>query len=130
MKKILLSIFVLFIIASCSTTKTTSTASTSKPVVTPAGEWDFSIKETPEGDFTGIMTVSQLEKTFSAKLTTMGNDLPFERFTWDEGTMKVGGELYYGGTAVILDATLVEEELSGFMSTSGMNFPFKATRKK
>lgn len=130
MKKILLSIIVLFLIASCSTTKTASTASSSKPALTPAGEWDFSIKETPEGDFTGIMTVNQAEKNYTAKLTTMGNDLPFERFTWDESNMKVGGELYYGGTSVTLDATLAEEEMSGFMSTSGMSFPFKATRKK
>jgi hypothetical protein len=130
MKKLLLSSFVLLLIASCSSTKTASTAASSKPVVTPAGEWDFSIKETPEGDFTGLMTVGQADKNFTAKLTTMGSDLPFERFTWDESNKKVGGELFYGGTSVTLDATLVEEEISGFMSTSGMSFPFKATRKK
>ncbi len=130
MKKLLLSCFVFLLIASCSSTKTASTTASSKPVVTPEGEWDFSIKETPEGDFTGIMTISQADKSYTAKLTTMGSDLPFERFTWNESTMKVGGELYYGGTAVTLDATLEEDVLSGFMSTSGMSFPFKATRKK
>lgn len=125
MKPGLSAITFLLLIIACSTIKTSTKVS-----VTPAGEWEYSVKETPEGDFYGIMTVAQQDKSFSAKLNSNGNDLPFENFTWDDPTKKVGGEFYYSGTSVKLDALLEGDEMTGTMSTSSMSFPFKATRKK
>jgi hypothetical protein len=127
--KLIFTLFAgLLLMAACTSTKT-STAS-SKTKVTPAGDWDYSIKETPEGDFTGIMTVTQQETAYSAKLNANGYDLPFEKFTWDEANQEVTGELYYSGTSVLFSAKLVGEEMNGTMSAGGMEFPFKATRKK
>ena len=40
------------------------------------------------------------------------------------------GEVYYNGTPVLFDAVMEGEALNGTMSAGGMNFPFKATRKK
>jgi hypothetical protein len=116
----------LFII-SCSSTKTGTSA---KTPVTPAGEWEFSITETPQGDFTGIMTIGQQENLFTAKLIANGSDIHFEKFSWHESSRKAEGELTYSGTTVYFDATLEGEEMTGNLSTGGMNFPFKATRKK
>lgn len=114
-------------LASCTGTKSSTSA---KAPVTPAGEWEYSITETPQGDFSGIMTIGQHENSFTAKLNANGSDVYFENFTWDEPSRKAGGELLYSGTTVYFDATLNGEEMTGSLSTGGMVFPFKATRKK
>jgi hypothetical protein len=122
--KNLIFVFVVLIIASCASTKT------SKVVITPAGNWDYNISGTPEGDFSGVMSIVSQDNVYTAKMNSSGNELPIEKFTWDEATKKVGGELYYSGTSVLFDASLAGEEMIGTMSAGGMNFPFKATRKK
>lgn len=122
--KNLIFVFVALMIVSCATTKT------SKVAVSPAGAWDYSITGTPEGDFNGVMNVTQQDKLYNAKLNAGGSELAIENFTWNEDSKKVGGVLYYSGTPVYLDALLNGDEMSGSMSAGGMNFPFKATRKK
>lgn len=125
MNKNILIIAGLFLIFSCSTTKTAS-----KKAPTPAGEWEYSITETPQGDFTGILTIARVENSYTAIMNSNGNDLPFESFTFDEATQKVGGEFYYGGTTVNFDGAMNGDDMTGTMSAGGMDFPFKATRKK
>jgi hypothetical protein len=123
MKKLLI-VFVAFVLASCATTKT------SKVEITPEGNWDYSITGTPEGDFNGVMNVTTLDKTYSAKLNASGSELPIENFAYEKESKKVTGELYYSGTPVAFDAILSGDEMTGSMSAGGMSFPFKATRKK
>ncbi len=122
--KNLIFVFVVLIIASCASTKT------SKIVITPAGNWDYIITGTPEGDFSGVMSITTQDKTFSAKMNASGSELTINNFTFDEATKKVAGDLDYSGTTVLFDALLNGEEMVGAMSAGGMNFPFKATRKK
>jgi hypothetical protein len=122
--KNLIFVFVALIIASCASTKT------SKVVITPAGNWDYNISGTPEGDFSGVMSIVSENKLYSAKMTASGSEITIYKFTWDEPTMKVGGEFNYSNYTVLLDAALAGEEMVGTMSVEGMSFPFKATRKK
>jgi len=122
--KNLIFVFVALIIASCASTKT------SKVVITPAGNWDYIITGTPEGDFSGVMSIVTENKLYSAKMTASGSEITIYKFTWDEPTLKVGGEFNYSNYTVLLDAALAGEEMVGSMSVEGMSFPFKATRKK
>lgn len=123
--KQLLIIFAAFLIVSCASTKTSKVAE-----ITPAGEWDYKITGTPEGDFEGIMNISNTNDVYTAKFNAAGNELSFEKFTYNKETKKVGGEFYYSGTSVLFDALLNGDEMIGDMSAGGMSFPFKATRKK
>jgi len=122
--KNLIFIFTALIIASCTSTKTT------KVVITPAGNWDYEIKGTPEGDFSGVMSIVSENVLYSVKMTAGGSEITFNKFTWDEPTKKAVGEFNYSGYSVWFDAALAGEEMIGTMSVEGMNFPFKATRKK
>lgn len=122
MKKILFIISCIVFLASCATTKISKK-------ITPAGDWDYSITGTPQGDFNGIMTIHQLESNYSAKFNTNGEELAFEKFAWDATTKSVTGEFYYSGTPVSFAATLNGEEMTGAMSAGGAEFPFKAIRK-
>ena len=124
MKNTLYFLLGILMLSSCATTKTASVQ------INPTGNWDYSITGTPEGDFGGLMTVGRSSDAFTAKMIANGAELPLENFTYNEATKKVSGLLYYSGTPVSLDALLNGEEMTGFMSAEGMNFPFKATRKK
>jgi hypothetical protein len=123
MKKLFVFVIAVIVLTSCATTKTSK-------VVTPAGNWDYSITGTPEGDFFGALVITSQDKIFTAKMNARGNELAFNKFTWDAATKKVGGEFNYSGYTVYFDATVAGEEMAGTMSAEDATFPFKATRKK
>lgn len=127
MKKIFLLMLVAIVWAACSTTQKTSSA---KKAPTPEGQWEYSITDTPEGNFSGIMTVTKNGEGYTASLNANGNDLPFDSFNWDETNLKATGELNYSGTPVQFQASMTEDQLEGGLSAMGMVFPFKAVRKK
>lgn len=113
-----------FVLSSCASTKSASTAPS------PAGNWDYSITGTPEGNFSGVLVIEQINDTYTAKMTNAAGDLPIEKYTFDKATMKMNGEFDYSGTLVLFDAMMAGDEINGSMTAGGMGFPFKATRKK
>ena len=123
MKKIFTLLFIAITITACVATKTTTKAPS------PAGNWDYSITGTPQGDFRGIMIITEVDKVLTAKLVSDGSDLPINNFLFNKETQKMSGEFDYSGALILLDAVLNVNEITGNMSTSGMSFPFKATRK-
>lgn len=94
------------------------------------GQWDYSITGTPQGDFSGVMTVEEVNQALTTKLSSNGSDLPIEKFVYDKATKKMSGEFDYSGTPVQMDAVMEGDQITGTMSAGGMAFPFKATRKK
>ncbi len=122
--KNLILVFVVLIIASCATTKT------SKVVITPTGNWDYSITGTPEGDFKGVMSIVNQDDAYTAKMNMSNGEIALSNFTWNEPAKKVTGQFNYSGYAVFFDATMAGEEMLGSMSVEGQSFPFKATRKQ
>lgn len=129
MRKFLLLLIVGILSAACSSTQKTTTASKAK-APTPEGQWEYSITDTPEGNFSGIMTVSKNGDGYAASLNANGNDLPFESFNWNESEKKATGELYYSGTSVQFQASMNDDQMEGGLAAMGMVFPFKAARKK
>ncbi|MBX2957831.1 MAG: hypothetical protein KF846_16820 [Cyclobacteriaceae bacterium] len=127
MRKIFLFFMATILLAACSSTQKTTTA---KKAPTPEGQWEYSITDTPEGNFSGIMTVSKNGENYTASLNANGNDLPFESFNWNEDEKKATGELYYSGTSVQFQAAMNEDQMEGGLAAMGMVFPFKAMRKK
>jgi hypothetical protein len=119
MKKLPILILSTVLMAACAT----------KP--TPAGVWDYSVEGTPEGDVKGVMTIAQKDgKSFGAVMQSNGSELAMDKFAYDEESRKLLGEFFFSGLLVKFDAVQVEEEINGAMWVSGIDFPFKATRKK
>jgi hypothetical protein len=123
MKKIVSLLFIAITITACVATKTTTKAPS------PTGSWDYTITGTPQGDFKGVMIIAEADKMLTAKLISDGAELPIDKFVFNKETQKMSGEFDYSGALILLDAVLNVNEITGNMSTSGMNFPFKATRK-
>jgi len=123
MKKIVSLLFIAITITACVATKTTTKAPS------PTGSWDYTITGTPQGDFKGVMIIAEADKMLTAKLISDGAELPIDKFVFNKETQKMSGEFDYSGALILLDAVLNVNEITGSMSTSGMSFPFKATRK-
>ncbi len=123
MKNLLYIFLALLLLSSCASTKASKAP-------TAAGNWDYTITGTPEGDFAGIMTISEVDKVYNAKMAMSSGETTIDKFIYNKETKKMSGELYYSGTLVLFDAVLVVDQIDGSMSASGMSFPFKATRKK
>lgn len=124
MKHSILYVFVILFLVACSSTKTMA------PIVTPAGNWDYSVTGTPDGDFKGVLNVTSAGEAYSGKMITSAGEVPLEGFAYNKETKKVTGQVPYNGFMVDLDAIMAGDELAGTMSAGGMSFPFKATRKK
>ena len=123
MKNYSAAIFIAFALTACVASKTTSKAPS------PTGSWDYTITGTPQGDFKGVMIVTEVDKVVTAKLITDGAELSIDKFVFNKETLKMSGEFDYSGALILFDGLLATNEITGSMSTSGMNFPFKATRK-
>ncbi|MCW5912054.1 MAG: hypothetical protein KIT62_13350 [Cyclobacteriaceae bacterium] len=123
MKNYFYLIVLVSLVSGCASTKIVS------KIPSAAGDWDYSISGTPQGDFKGVMTIAEVERVLTAKLISDGSDLPIEKFVYSKETQKMSGELFYSGALVLFDAVLNGDQIDGTMSTSGMSFPFKATRK-
>ncbi len=119
MKKLPILILCTLLMAACAT----------KP--TPAGVWDYSVEGTPEGDVKGVMTIAPNDgKSFAAVMQSNGGELAMDKFVYDEETSKMLGEFIFSGLLVKFDAVQADEEINGAMWVSGIDFPFKATRKR
>jgi hypothetical protein len=99
--------------------------------VSPVGTWNYSITGTPQGDYSGVLNVTKADKkNYSAVMKSDAGDLKFNKFSFDGKTKKSTGDFDYQGMNVWFDTALKENEMTGNVSVQGMNFPFKATRKK
>lgn len=123
MKNYSIAIFIAIAFTACVASKTTS------KVPSPTGSWDYTITGTPQGDFNGVMIITEVDKVLSAKLISDGAELPINKFVFNKETLKMSGEFDYSGALILFDGLFTATEITGTMSTSGMNFPFKATRK-
>lgn len=123
MKKVFSFLFLTLIIAACVATQNTTKAPS------PNGNWDYSITGTPQGDFKGVMSIAEVDKVLTAKLINDGFEIPINKFVFNKETQKMSGEFDYSGAWILFDGLLNTNEITGTMSTSGMNFPFMATRK-
>ena len=116
-------LFLVLVLASCATVKT------KKVAITPVGDWDYTITGTPNGDYAGVMTISEKENVFAAVMKTSEGELVFKNINFDKATNIVTGSFTYQGTDLAFNATLAGEALTGTISAEGYGFPFKGTRK-
>ena len=116
-------LFVMIGLASCATVKT------KQVVVTPVGDWDYTITGTPNGDYAGVLSFVEKEKVLSAAMKSNEGEIPFTNVTFDKTTNIVTGNFNYQGTDLVFNATMAGESMTGTISTGGYGFPFKATRK-
>lgn len=125
MKKFTNFFFILLSIAlitSCAGTKSSKGNS-------PAGEWDYSIKGTPDGDFSGVMTITKTDNGYTGQLATSRGNLPFTATRYIKEDNKIEAEFDYSGMAVMLKGIINGASMTGTVATSGYEFPLTANKK-
>lgn len=103
---------------------------TSCAVNKAAGNWDYSVTGTPQGDYSGVMVITQEKSGYTGKLTGQTGEIPFDKLSYDKKQGKLSGNFYFSGYPLSLTATVVKDEMKGAISTGDMEFPLTASRKK
>lgn len=109
-------------IMSCASVKTAK-------VITPEGDWAYTIEGTPQGNFEGVMTISKSGDGFSGQLNSTEGTLPFNTLSYSKEENKITATFNYADMPVTLTGVILENQMTGKVSTSGYEFPLKATRK-
>lgn len=118
----LLIIVAIAILSSCASTKSAKENS-------PAGDWDYSIKGTPQGDFSGVMTITKTESGFTGQLVSGQGTLPFTSTRYFKEENKVEAEFDYSGMPVVLTGMITGTTMTGTVATSGYEFELTANKK-
>ncbi|NOT74782.1 MAG: hypothetical protein HOP08_07620 [Cyclobacteriaceae bacterium] len=96
----------------------------------PIGSWNYSVTGTPQGDYKGVMTIMKTDKGYAAKLVGDTGEVPFNTFSYASKTKTATGTFDFSGVNLDFNSKVDKDAMKGSLSTSGMEFPFVATRKK
>jgi len=130
MKALSLALVVLMVAGCVSPARNgAATSAVASEVGTPVGNWDYEVLNTPQGNFSGVMSITSAAAGYAAKMSTPVGEVAINQFSWDGSGRKVAGVFSFTGFQVQFDASLAGREMTGYMSVDGMQFPFKATRK-
>ena len=100
MKKYLLILFVAILGYGCAA------------VYTPAGNWDFMVAGTPNGDVPGNMVITETEGVFTGKFVSDMGDMPLENLVYSEEE-GLSCSFYYQGMEFAITGTFMEEAFTG-----------------
>ncbi len=117
-KKILFLAIITFWIAGCASTKKISKAY--------VGDWEYTVKDTPEGDFTGIMTITKQDEGYAGVLKSEDQENPLHNVVIDGNNFSCNFD--YMGYNIIVKGVFNGENLTGEMNVEYNAFPFTATK--
>ncbi|MEZ4773742.1 MAG: hypothetical protein R3D00_11215 [Bacteroidia bacterium] len=117
-------VVVLMTIALYSGCKSTKSVSYSA-----AGNWDFSVTNTPEGDYKGVMVLTQAEEGYTGYLEAAGSKIELKNIVIDDEN-KLKASLYFSGNDLDIKGTFSGESFTGFVVAGYDNFPIVAERTK
>ena len=97
---------------------------------TPAGTWNYVVKDTPMGDAVGTMSITSVDDGFSGKMITDN----FGEGNMDNLTIvdnQLTASVYLTGPGITIDVKgLFEgETFTGSVNANGDEYPMTATRK-
>jgi hypothetical protein len=119
-KKILFMAIITVWMAGCASTKNASRSY--------LGDWEYIVKNTPEGDFTGILTLSKDGDNYTGALKSADNQTPLQNVVIDGNNLSCTFD--YMGYNIILKGIFEGEILNGNMTVEYNDFPFTAHKVK
>ena len=123
MKKVLILLVLAFVAYSCASTKKSA-----KAVDISLGAWDYVVSGTPEGEVTGVMTLTKEGEVYAGNLATSQGSLPLENITVTDNNLKC--TFNYMGYNVDVTGLFEGDAFTGKCTVEYNDFPMKATRKK
>ena len=92
----------------------------------PSGAWEYTVKNTPNGDVSGTMNIMQEGDGYTGNLTTSSGSIDLNNLTIEEG--KMSSSFNYQGTPLELTGDFSEDSFTGNVGAGGQSFPVEATR--
>lgn len=122
MKKLAL-LAIIALMASCAGSK--------KTVYSPVGAWDYVVQGTPNGDASGIMTLTQTEDGMKGTfMSSEYGETTLENLVYTAETKEITCNFYLSGIDLSLAGTFTEENFSGTIDAGGNgSFPMTGNRK-
>ncbi len=103
-------------------------ATSKKAVDVSVGEWAYVIKETPNGDMSGTLTITKNGDQYSGVLHAEGGDAQLNNVKVEDGVLS--SDFDYSGYTVSLTGKFEGNAFTGKCSVDYNDFPMTAVRKK
>ncbi|MEL7531805.1 MAG: hypothetical protein AAFN10_10880 [Bacteroidota bacterium] len=116
---LLMCMMLLLVGTACKGTKTAAWSA--------AGNWDFTVSNTPVGDLTGVMVISKSGDDYTGELRTEEGTLALEEVKLVD--KKLTANLSYQGYSLNLEGMFTGDMMDGEISMGYDSFTIKATRQ-
>lgn len=110
-QSLFISFLVLFVLNGCA-------------ALGPAGTWEYSVTDTPEGDFYGNMVIEKSGDEYTGYL--FANDAKIEFNELTVGEHEIEGTFYYQGNLLQLTGEISDESFTGQINADYESYPMKA----
>ena len=92
------------------------------------GDWEYLVKDTPNGDVTGVMVISKEESGYVGKLTSDMGELPLNDLTIVEDKLSANFDIQ--GMQLDMAGTFEGPKFTGTIAVDYNSFPMTATKKQ
>ena len=117
------AIYLLTMISSCATFKSFLEADAGY-----AGNYEFLVKDTPDGDYTGTLTIRKGDNGYEGKLFTEGTN--YEILNLQIENNKMTGNFTFQYMDLSFEAKFTGENIAGFIFADGQGFELTGTKVK
>ena len=117
------TILLLTMFLSCATFKSFLEADTGY-----TGDYEFLVKDTPDGDYTGTMTIRKVDNDYEGKLFTEGTN--YEIFNLQIENNEMTGNFTFQYMDLFFEAKFTGDNIAGFIFADGQSFELTGTKMK
>jgi hypothetical protein len=117
------TILLLTMFSSCATFKSFLEADTGY-----TGDYEFLVKDTPDGDYTGTMTIKKGDNGYRGNLFTEGTD--YEIFNLQIENNEMTSNFTFQYMDLFFEAKFTGENIAGFIFADGQGFELTGTKVK
>ena len=118
-QKVLIFTIGLFIAYGCASTKKVKDVS--------IGTWDYTIKNTPEGDLAGNFVIAKEAESYIGSLNSTQGSIALEDITVEDGNLKCNFD--YMGYSIMMTGLFEGEAFTGKVSVDYNDFPMTAVKR-
>ncbi len=104
--------------ASCAASRTTA--------YTPAGEWNYTVRDTPYGNMQGTMIISGQKDSYEGTLRVEGESAPLDNLTIEGDTLNSTSN--FDGNSLTVTGVFEGDTFTGEVTAAGSRFPISASR--
>ena len=91
------------------------------------GVWQFTVKNTPNGDITGVMTLGKSGQEYSGKLSSYQGSTDLTDISFQNNKIKCG--FYMGDNYLSISGKFDEDTFEGIVESETESFPMQAIRQ-